>query len=87
MNTAAFHLTEDLLESYALGLSSERESACAEEHLLVCPDCQKCLEDMDEFVRIMAAALAESFDDPPAARSRRIELSLMFAPAACGPSM
>lgn len=86
MNMAAFHLTEDILESYALGLSSERESACTEEHLLVCPDCQKCLADMDEFVQIMAAALAAPLDGPPAAQSRRIELRFVLAAAACGPS-
>ena len=84
MNTSAFHITDDRLESYTLGFSSERESECIEEHVLVCLECQKRLQDVDEFVQIIAAALAEPSDDPPAARSRRIQLRFLsgaFEPA------
>jgi len=45
------HAPEDQLERYALGMvSSEEELAPLEEHLLVCPECQDKLREVETFI-------------------------------------
>ncbi len=38
------HLTEHMIEQYALGKLDETDLAGAEEHLLVCPECREHVE-------------------------------------------
>lgn len=52
------HVAEDKLEAYALGKLSDDLSAPVEEHLLVCSLCQTRLEEADEFIRVMKAAVS-----------------------------
>lgn len=46
----ADHVTDDLLEGYALAALEEDTLAYVEEHLLVCEDCRVRLQTMEEFV-------------------------------------
>ena len=57
MNAAALHISNDLLESYAMGSLSDPESEPLEEHLLLCSACQARLDELDEFVHVIKAAL------------------------------
>ena len=57
MNTGfVLHLTEDVLESYALGQLSPQDCAPAEEHLLICPTCQDRLDQTDAYIQAMKVA-------------------------------
>jgi anti-sigma factor RsiW len=58
MNATACHIADDLLESYAMGKLSERETAPLEEHLLLCAGCQERLAGLDDFIQVVKAALA-----------------------------
>ena len=58
MNAAACRISDDLLESYAMGKLSNRETAHLEEHLLLCAVCQERLATVDDFILAMKAALA-----------------------------
>jgi len=53
------HVTEEVLERYALGHLEECDAAPLEEHLLICEDCQIRLQAMDEYVAAMRVALEE----------------------------
>ena len=53
------HLTEDTLESYALGRLPESQLARVETHLFVCHSCQDALAAADDYVAAMKSALAE----------------------------
>jgi anti-sigma factor RsiW len=53
------HIPEDTLETYALGRVPVAHRALLDEHLLTCPDCQICLAEMDEYIKVMQAAIAE----------------------------
>ena len=66
MNVTACNLPDNLLEAYAMGKLTDQESRPVEEHLLLCPVCQKRLEDLDDFLQVVRAAL-ESF---PTSQSR-----------------
>jgi hypothetical protein len=44
------HITEDLLERYAMGTLPEAEQVPLEEHLLVCAFCQDRLQIEDDFI-------------------------------------
>lgn len=44
------HISEDLLERYAMGTVPEAEQASLEEHLLVCAFCQDRLQIEDDFI-------------------------------------
>ncbi|HLG99021.1 MAG TPA: zf-HC2 domain-containing protein [Bryobacteraceae bacterium] len=74
MNTVASHPRDEMLERYAMGISSESDCEFVEEHLLVCPPCQKRLEEVDEFLQVLTAALSISIHDPPGARLRYIQI-------------
>jgi anti-sigma factor RsiW len=49
------HVDADSLERYALNQLSEEASATIEEHLLLCPLCQRRLQETDEFVNALRA--------------------------------
>jgi anti-sigma factor RsiW len=44
------HAPEAMLEEYSQGMLPDAETECFEEHLLVCPQCQDNLAEMDAFV-------------------------------------
>jgi hypothetical protein len=48
---ADWHVGEELLEQYSVGLLVESEVARVEEHVLLCGACQDKLEDIDSWVR------------------------------------
>jgi anti-sigma factor RsiW len=52
------HISEDMLEMYALGRIPEVDLAPVEEHLQICLTCQIRLEEMDEYIKVMKAATA-----------------------------
>ena len=64
MNIRAGHLSDEVLERYSMGALSEPQSAPLEEHLLLCELCRTRLEELDQFTRLMKAALTIS--SPPA---------------------
>lgn len=60
------HLSDELLDQYALGTLAEGQLAGLEEHLLLCQACQSRLEASDEFTTVFREAAVQ-----PDARSRR----------------
>ena len=64
------HVSEEVLEIYALGKLSDDDCAPLEEHLLLCCICQRRLEQADEYLRVIKAA-ASSLGHGPAACIRR----------------
>jgi hypothetical protein len=50
------HLSEEMVESYAMGKLAEPEIAHVEEHLLICDRCQEQVAKMDEFIRATRGA-------------------------------
>jgi anti-sigma factor RsiW len=73
MNVAtACHFPEDLLESYAMGKLSDQEGASFEEHLLICPTCQKRLAEMDEFLGAARTAMSVLAQAPPSHQTHRL---------------
>jgi len=52
------HVSEESLESYALGSLSESLVTGLEEHLLICPACQDKLREFDAYVAAMRGAAA-----------------------------
>src|SRR4051812_43137765 len=53
------HIDERNLDAYAAGLLTEPLLSVAEEHLLICPDCQERLVRHDEFVALYRVAIQE----------------------------
>jgi anti-sigma factor RsiW len=59
MNTKLdHHISEGVLEEYALGVQSDEDCKPLEEHLLICPACQDLLAAIDEYIRVAKAAAA-----------------------------
>lgn len=59
MNTGLDHISEHMLEEWALDRRPGEQYAGLEEHLLVCAICQDRLVKIDEYVAVMkGAALA-----------------------------
>jgi hypothetical protein len=58
------HIPEDLLETYAMGLLSRRDCAPLHRHLLHCSSCQIHLQEIDEYVKVMKAALPNAALEP-----------------------
>lgn len=54
------HLTEEAMETYALGRLADPEAELLEEHLLLCNDCQDRLGKLDEFVSAFRIAAGRS---------------------------
>lgn len=65
-NSLGTHPSDDDLEQYSLGRLGEEQSTPLEEHLLVCDACRRRVEEFDEFVAVMRAALRESEGGQPA---------------------
>jgi anti-sigma factor RsiW len=58
MNTRSIsHIPEDLLERYAMGRLSRQACARLHRHLLHCSNCQIHLQQIDEYVKVVKAAL------------------------------
>ena len=72
MNEGANHMSEELLERYAMEKMPDWESAPVEEHLLICQFCRTRLEKVDEFVALMEAALVDFSDAEPPAKLKRV---------------
>jgi hypothetical protein len=60
------HAPEEMLEEYSLGRLPEAEAECLEEHLLVCPQCQDRLAEVDAFVGAARQAAARLQVEPQA---------------------
>jgi anti-sigma factor RsiW len=56
--SALVHATEELLEEYTFGRIREPQLGWLEEHLLICPECQSELDDIEEYKVFMKAGLA-----------------------------
>jgi hypothetical protein len=71
------HATEELLEEYSFGRICEPQLGWLEEHLLICPQCQSELDDIEEYKVFMKAGLA-AFESErlAAARPRDLEADL-----------
>jgi hypothetical protein len=64
------HVSEDVLETYAMGKLSAEDCAPLEEHLLICCICQRRLAQADEYIQVVKTA-ASSLRPSPAVRIRR----------------
>ena len=51
------HISEDLLDQYALKKLPEDEAAALEEHLLICHDCQDRLRLTEAFIAALRAVV------------------------------
>ncbi|HEX8984430.1 MAG TPA: hypothetical protein VF767_03330 [Bryobacteraceae bacterium] len=51
------HISDDLLETYALGKLQDADLAFAEEHMLVCAECRDRLVGIEAFVSVLRNAL------------------------------
>jgi hypothetical protein len=69
------HATEELLEEYTFGRIGEPQLGWLEEHLLICPQCQSDLEDIEEYKIFMKAGLA-SFESERLAAARDLQTRL-----------
>jgi len=52
------HVAEEQLEQYAMGSLPQSKEASLEEHILLCPECQDRLEEMDVYVRTMRVVMS-----------------------------
>jgi hypothetical protein len=80
------HATEELLEEYSFGRIHEPQLGWLEEHLLICPQCQSALDDVDEDKAFMKAILA-SFERERQAADGNLDLPNDLAPPARLPSL
>jgi len=79
MNTGLIlHIPEELLEEFALGRVPDPDCTPVDEHLLICPACQNNLAEIDEYIRVIRAALA-ALPPLPSKRSPLPKLSSSFA--------
>jgi hypothetical protein len=60
------HISEDMLERFALNQLTEEELAPLESHILVCHRCQDHLEQVDEYVQSMKEAMSAPAGRPDA---------------------
>jgi len=65
------HISEEMLERYSLNQLMEEQLAPLEEHLLLCPTCQDCLDAMDEYVHTMKFSLASAANEVSVKNSPR----------------
>jgi len=64
------HVREDVLEKYALLQLSDAECVPLEEHLLVCPVCQTRLDELDDYIQVVKAAIATLTDQTTSSAPR-----------------
>jgi anti-sigma factor RsiW len=57
-----YHVSEELLDQYALNKLSEAEAAAVEEHILICPNCQDRLTLTDDVIEALRAAAAKQIE-------------------------
>jgi anti-sigma factor RsiW len=62
------HISDDLLDLYAIGTLSTASVAELEEHLLVCEMCRERLRESDEFAGLFRQAATLPEAGPPARR-------------------
>ena len=74
------HISEDVLERYALGQTSDHETAPLEEHLLICKTCQRKLQSLDEYIAVTREA-AQALARRPVKRSYQHSRELEYTPA------
>jgi hypothetical protein len=67
------HPTTEAFEEYAFKRLSEADTETLEEHLLVCPECQTSLAEVDEYILLMKQATARLQTDPDACRDEGYE--------------
>jgi hypothetical protein len=58
------HVPEEMLEEYSRGKLPDAEAECLEEHLLICPECQDRLAELDDFVGATRQATARLQMEP-----------------------
>lgn len=59
------HIPEDVLERFAMGTLSGEECESVEDHLLLCPVCQQCMEETLDYLAVIQAATALAAPDSP----------------------
>ncbi len=82
MHAGFEHATEDMLEAYSLGTLSAQDVEVLEEHLLICPQCQDRLTEIDEYVRHIRVAAAKLRSE---GASKRAEVHRPFSGLAAWP--
>jgi len=78
------HATEELLEEYTFGRIREPQLGWLEEHLLICPQCQSELDDIEEYKVFMKAGLASFESERLAAASPQGSQTRPDPPARAG---
>jgi hypothetical protein len=73
-NSPGTHPSDDDLEQYSLGRLGDEQATPLEEHLLVCEACRRRVEEFDEFVAVMRAALREESEGQQPAPARPFTL-------------
>jgi hypothetical protein len=76
------HPTEEILEEYAFNRLGDVQAGALEDHILICPDCQKNLEDIDEYVLLMKTATARYAAASPQAIRPALAVKLTWVAAA-----
>jgi hypothetical protein len=56
---SSLHPDDEVVEAYAMRRLAEPVLSAYEEHLLICEDCQKRLQQMDEYLDAMRRAARE----------------------------
>ncbi len=64
MSRRGIHLSEDLLEEYVFGRLKGSALSTVEEHLLICADCRRRLEETEGFIRAARIAARRLQEDP-----------------------
>jgi hypothetical protein len=73
MNTGSrSHIPEDVLERYALRRLAHADRVSLEEHLLFCSACQVTLKEIDEYTKVMKAAIAGLLTTPLSTQPLRL---------------
>lgn len=54
------HISDEMLEQYAMERILDPESEALEEHLLICPECRDRLQTMEEYVAAMKSAAGKT---------------------------
>jgi len=71
MRASSGHALEEDLEGYSMATLSEADAEILEDHLLVCPLCQRRLTESDEYLRAMRSAASKlRAEDASSWRSR-----------------
>jgi hypothetical protein len=70
------HFSDDVLEKYAMGTLPHLDYGPLEEHLLLCTTCQTRLKQVEEFVLVIRAALAQLVLNPQARFSAQSAFAL-----------